>query len=280
MHEDRVILESVVAQNRNAILDLHNLEQTHRHHHSSSSSSSHPEAAGTHHRDLSNSTGVEMSPIPDVLPPTAKQEKKDEKTKPPSRRFSRRGVRLGVHMSILDMGAHEAPKGLKDKWIQRSQQGANGHLRHANTSGGLSKISEVDSMGMTPHEEQREGTESKDRQEERPNTQDDSDKATLGTCTNQSGRSSEEACNGSNGESGQKRNMKSLVNSTMGQGLRKMIRHLTVSSPSVENGKQREDAETETKSGNGFRRRLTVLAGGKPPLMTPDFDQEFENGRI
>ena len=42
-------------------------------------------------------------------------------------------MRLGVHMSILDMGAHAAPDALKDKWIQTSR--ANAHRR--TMSGGL-----------------------------------------------------------------------------------------------------------------------------------------------
>ena len=281
MHEDRVILESVVARNRNAILDLHNLEETRSHHQSSSSGSSHPEAAGTHHRNLSNSTGIEISPIPDVLPSATKSEK-EEKTNAPLRRFSKRGVRLGVHMSILDMGAHEAPKGLKEKWIQRSRDGATGTAKHGNFLGGLSKISEFDSVSTIPKEMQQEWTESKNRLDKESTSREDSDKATLDNRTSKTGRSGEGTGSGDSSESSSKRNARYLVNGTMGRGLRKMIQHLTLSTPNVDKGKQREDAEPkpEPKPGSGFRRILSVMVGGNSPLTTPDYEREFENGRI
>src|SRR5882672_5899475 len=117
MHEGRVILESVIAKSRNAIIDLHNLEESRKQNHHSSSSSA-DFAASTHHRNLSVGTGVEIPPIPDVLPPaTRKSRQSDPAT--PSRRFSKRGVCLGVHMSILDAGAHNAPEGLKTKWVRQ-----------------------------------------------------------------------------------------------------------------------------------------------------------------
>jgi hypothetical protein len=65
MHEDRVIMESVFAKNRNAIVDIHILDsQGHRH--SSSSSGEGGVKLGDHHRKLSTNTGVECPPIPDV----------------------------------------------------------------------------------------------------------------------------------------------------------------------------------------------------------------------
>ena len=65
MHEDRAILESVFAKNRNAIVDVHMLD-TPRHKHGFSSSSDRLANAGAHHRKLSTSTGVECPPLPDV----------------------------------------------------------------------------------------------------------------------------------------------------------------------------------------------------------------------
>lgn len=158
MHEDRMILESVLARNRNAILDLHNLTNT------GQSTEYMPgyvterkqSRAGDHHRQISESTGVEVPPIPDVLPPTAAEKQQAEsKITPPStlrRTFSKRGVRLGVHMSILDLSAHEAPSNLKSKWIQHAHQreqlghghGQPGDRRGLTALPELSRISEVD----------------------------------------------------------------------------------------------------------------------------------------
>jgi hypothetical protein len=78
-------------------------------------------AVGEDHqpRDLSTS-GIGIPPIPDVLPKTPETVSVAPKTTP-RRSFSRRGMRLGVHMSILDMGAHSAPDALKNKWIQTSR---------------------------------------------------------------------------------------------------------------------------------------------------------------
>ena len=154
MHEDRVILESVLARNRDAILDLHNLTNT-----ISSASSKRaldrtPSKAGDHHRRLSESTGVECPPIPDVLPPSANDRKEEDNANTPPgkirRTFSKRGVRLGVHMSILDLSAHEAPNNLKKKWIQQAHLRQQlGHSQQGDRRGltampELSRISEVD----------------------------------------------------------------------------------------------------------------------------------------
>ena len=166
MHEDRMILESVFARNRNAILDLHNLTNTSQ---SATTSQGHtlerkPSRAGDHFRQLSESTGVEIPPIPDVLPPTAAEKQEaDSKITPPSslrRTFSKRGVRLGVHMSILDLSAHEAPGNLKKKWIQQAhlrQQVGHGHGKPGDRRGltalpELSRISEVDTAAGSTHD--------------------------------------------------------------------------------------------------------------------------------
>lgn len=159
MHEDRVILESVLANNRNAILDLHNL---------ASSMGAGPREgaagldqtrsrAGDHHRELSESTGVDIPPIPDVLPPSATAVASHQATEAENdtetqlkRTFSKRGVRLGVHMSILDLSAHEAPANLRKKWLQQAHLKRQlGHAQPRDRRGltalpELSRISEVD----------------------------------------------------------------------------------------------------------------------------------------
>ncbi|KAK5957205.1 hypothetical protein OHC33_001576 [Knufia fluminis] len=164
MHEDRMILESVLARNRNAILDLHNLTNTGQ---SAENLESHtlerkPSRAGDHYRQLSEATGVEIPPIPDVLPPTSadKQESENRSTPPSSlrRTFSKRGVRLGVHMSILDLSAHEAPSNLKQKWIQHANlrqqhgHGQSGDRRGLTALPELSRISEVDTAAGSSHD--------------------------------------------------------------------------------------------------------------------------------
>lgn len=112
MHEDRAILDTVFATNRNAIMDLHNLPHP--------PETSVRAAAEDHQpRDGSNSN-TEIPPIPDVLPGAPRTTPTASNTTP-RRSFSRRGMRLGVHMSILDMGAHSAPEALKKKWIQTSR---------------------------------------------------------------------------------------------------------------------------------------------------------------
>jgi hypothetical protein len=112
MHEDRAILDTVFATNRKAIMELHSLDLC---------QDATRKAVGEdhQHRDLSTSN-IGIPPIPDVLPTTPGTVSVAPKTTP-RRSFSRRGMRLGVHMSILDMGAHSAPDALKNKWIQTSR---------------------------------------------------------------------------------------------------------------------------------------------------------------
>lgn len=151
MQEDRIIIESVLAQNRDAILDLHNLTNTLSDDKGKQIERT-PSKRVRHHQELSKSTGVEILGIPDVLPPSKNQDKDKDKEVMQSvldRTFSKRGARLGVHASILDLDAHEAPTDLKKKWIQQA------HLRKQlshtqfNKTGltalpELSRISEVD----------------------------------------------------------------------------------------------------------------------------------------
>ena len=113
MHEDRAILESVLAKNRNAIVDLHSF-----------TSSTHGDVCrcqpspskGSSRRHKSSSphySGPDIPPMSDIFTTT----RTAEKVSPLKRPFSKKGFRLGVHMSILDLGAHDAPDRLKDKWI-------------------------------------------------------------------------------------------------------------------------------------------------------------------
>lgn len=73
------------------------------------------------------------------------------KAKQHLRPFSKRGVKLGVHMSILDLSAHEAPTSHEQKWIQQTQ--LRQQLDRSHTPNGglaalpeLSRISEVDTV--------------------------------------------------------------------------------------------------------------------------------------
>lgn len=153
MREDRVILEALLAQNRNAILDIHNLTNTANSTENKQMNRT-PSRAGSYHRQLTDSTGVSIPVVPDVLPPSdtdcrdticnIAQHSKLERT------FSKRGVRLGVHMSILDLSAHEAPNGLKKKWIQQANvrqqlsQPKPGYRLGLTALPELSRISEAD----------------------------------------------------------------------------------------------------------------------------------------
>jgi hypothetical protein len=146
MHEDRVIIESVLSQNRDAIIDLNNLDLSN----SVQCQRSPSKMEGGGRPGHFYSSGVDIPPIPDVPPATAITESPS-----PRRSFSKRGVRLGVHMSILDMGAHDAPDRLKNKWIQtsRSHQYQPRYKKsRASFNGGhaLSKISEVDATVGKP----------------------------------------------------------------------------------------------------------------------------------
>ena len=111
MHEDKVILESLLTRNRSAIHDFHNTSGVPTVNRSLSRTKT-PTTPGQHLRALTDATGVDVPPMPDVLPPEKKDSEADEarNMSPASldRTFSKRGARLGVHMSILDMNAHEA----------------------------------------------------------------------------------------------------------------------------------------------------------------------------
>jgi hypothetical protein len=112
MHEDRAILDTVFATNRNAIIDLHSLERT----------IGAVREIGDKDRQQEDVSvpATEIPPIPDIFPAAPRTASSAPKMTP-RKSFSRRGIRLGVHMSILDMGAHSVPDALKNKWIQTSR---------------------------------------------------------------------------------------------------------------------------------------------------------------
>jgi hypothetical protein len=112
MHGDRVILDTVFATNRNAIIDLHNLERT--------LDAIREIGDKDHQQEDPSVPTTKVPPIPDLVPAAFRTASSAPKMTP-RRSFSRRGMRLGVHMSILDMGAHSVPDALKNKWIQTSR---------------------------------------------------------------------------------------------------------------------------------------------------------------
>jgi hypothetical protein len=297
MFEDRAILESVFAKNRNAIMDLHNLEKSRSHTHTSSTSSTAATDAhnsqnpnnesylpGSHGHNLSNATGVEVPPIPDVLP--SKPEKRDKPaTDTLSRRFSKRGVRLGVHMSILDLGAHDAATSLRKKWIAQAsahaRSGDNGH-HHMSTIA----------------EDSTQAEENKDR--EPSISADDHAAPTNHVCT--------PPRRGDSGESASKGRSRanSLISSPIGKAVSKVIHRLSLSNvrhgrrgneplggnaPSSEGSSNSTSGDGSDETGAGhshcgsikkqFATQKDKLEAHltKPELSTPDYNQEFENGR-
>lgn len=112
MHEDRAILDTIFSTNRKAILDLHNLDK-------SVGKVFQTACKDDRYGDASTSTS-EIPQVAGGLSPFAGTASALSETTP-RKSFSRRGMRLGVHMSILDLGAHPAPDALKDKWIQTSR---------------------------------------------------------------------------------------------------------------------------------------------------------------
>lgn len=135
LREEHAILDSIFLNNENAIQELHKLDEEYQ------------KARSTEDRHRRSSSGLsdipEFPPLPDALSPI----KASVGSKPPktlgAKSFSRRGVRLGVHMSILDMGAHAAPDILKDKWVNtsrahvRARRASSGSNSKSNLSGSL-----------------------------------------------------------------------------------------------------------------------------------------------
>lgn len=289
MFEDRAILESIFAKNRHAIMDLHSMDQKRDHKHSSSTSSAshgqetpaspvepngseayHP---GAHGRNLSTATGVEIPPIPDVLPlkPAPSNKPIEESL---ARRFSKRGVRLGVHMSILDLGAHDTALALRKKWI------AQAHSKE--------KMSEPAAQHMATIEE--DAAQVKPRVE----TFDPSAHTTRDGIKTPPRTSSDESV------SKARRRANSLITSPAGKAFSKVIRRLSLTSirkGTHSAGKQAQDeaegigsmvlgetdgnndARSVGPTGVGIKTRLSMQLT-KPELKTPDYNQEFENGRL
>ena len=291
--EDRALLESLVAKNRNAILALHNLHDSQIHKkHGSSAGSSNPEAAGSHDRNPSSSTGISPSRISDASRRAKLDDDKKKKEIP--RRFSIRGVRLDVHRSILGLDAREASDGLQNKWIQRSHSFSN------RTDGRETKTSE---LAMIP-EANSTASSARGTSEAFPRLDEVSNEDFIVVDKDQiesfkpSGRTSsdqvvtQEASGTGSSGSDSRKNAKNLLSGAVGRGLRNAIRHLTIgssSSSSEDKGKQREDfdvemqetAEEEKKSTSGtIRRKWSLIAGSKSPLRTPDFEKEFEGGGV
>lgn len=290
MVEDRAILESVFAKNRNAIMDLHDLEKKKGHNHSSSTSSTLATALparlsstdegylpGAHGRNLSSATGVEIPPIPDVLP-TKQTKAYESKTDALSRRFSKRGVRLGVHMSILDLGAHDAAAGLRNKWIARA------HAHSRDEDHGAGRMSTID----------EDSTHVKHDDSKPSNSDGDSMADNRGDMTPPRTNSD---------ESKTRTRANSLITSPMGKAMSRVIRRLSLSSIRwAQRGKESQANDTsgqpseESSSGAGQvdggrideADSIGIVAGMKkklsvhltqPELKTPDYNKEFENGR-
>jgi hypothetical protein len=273
MSEDRAILESIFAKNRHAIMDLHSLDQARSHKHSSSTSSTSHNlqsvsgsystadyAPGAHGRKLSAATGVEIPPIPDVLP------MKSASTTTPAdgslaRRFSKRGVRLGVYMSILDLGAHDTALALRKKWIAQAQS--------------KDTTSEAIAQPMATIEEDAAQLTATQVSEQDPSQRQTPPRT-----------SSDESV------SKARRRANSLITSPAGQAFSKIIHRLslnTLRKSKEARGKQPEETsggtsgsgseEADGNGGGGIKNRLNIHLV-KPELRTPDYNKEFENGRL
>ena len=290
MVEDRAILESVFAKNRNAIIDLHNLKKKKGHNHSSSTSSTPAMALptgsdstderylpGAHGRNLSHATGVEIPPVPDILP-TKQAKAFESETDALSRRFSKRGVRLGVHMSILDLGAHDAAAGLRKKWI------AQAHARTRDDEDGAGRMSTIDEDPThVKHDDSKpshsDGDSMADNKGDMTPPRTNSDESKTRTRAN------------------------SLITSPMGKAMGRVIRRLSLSS--IRGGHRRKESQANDTSGQpseessngagqvdggstdqadssgmvaGMKKKLSVHLT-QPELKTPDYNKEFENGR-
>ena len=279
MSEDRAILESIFSQNRNAIMDLHNLETSHGHKHASSTSDSANQppkdatdadivySPGAHGRNLSAATGVEVPPVPDVLPAKVVDGPKSKADDYLSRRFSKRGVRLGVHMSILDLGAHETEAELKKKWIAQAK--TEEHVRPATST--------------------IIGDSAKDKDKENAIHSSDNVITTRSTEAKTPPRRS------TSDESVSKVRARahSLIGSPLGKAMSTVIRGLSLSnvrngrrSSKVDKGKRPESGDGIDEEGDIGDRKGPVNAlknkfnahFTQDELKTPDYNQEFENG--
>ena len=147
MDEDRVIIASVLSQDPDAFLDLHNFDPA------TTCNANVHRGKGRMNAVVTTFTApkIELPQIPHSLPVAG-----TAKSSSPGRCFSKRGARLEVHMYILDLGAHNASNRHSCKWIQTSR--SHQYLSHKENSrtsfsGGhvLGKISEAKSYkGRSP----------------------------------------------------------------------------------------------------------------------------------
>ena len=236
MREDLSILESVISKNRAAIVDLHQLDTTKS-------------------RERGGESTEPTFKIPrdeDVLPPSYNTARDSDLT----RRFSKRGVRLGVHMSILDMGAHNAPESLKKKW-----------LHHADTDRRTSRKSRTSLSRISKGEPATEDVGSDEAREMQPQQVPSPNVL-------------------------QRRNSR-LMSTPMGRSLSKAINKLSTTNIGEavkvdENMKPEDHKKDETaqlkderQSPSKTKKVIWKIMGMHTPgdLTTPDFNKEFENGR-
>ena len=174
MSEDRVILESVLANNRNAIIDLHNLDTTtsHTHEHSNSSvKATNPDTLAALQPTL---------PVHDGLARPASPNEALGQDIGLSRRFTKRGVRLGVHNSILNLGADNTDVLLRQKWLQQARSAQHARRQSQPPLSDIPEdnsvvVSEVSSERVTPDVNSPAsltGSTSGDLQESKPNKTD------------------------------------------------------------------------------------------------------------
>lgn len=276
LQEDLAILETVFAS-RNAIKDLQNTANKSHEHTSSASSAGVSEGPsfepGSHGRNLSSATGVDIPATGDVLPASKADEKK-RKDDALARRFSRRGVRLAVHTSIMGTNAHEVPLSLRKRWINQArmqdsldQAGASRSLSIAQ----LSRISEVNS-----------------------NPSPDDDQSSLNTPNDKIQKGSDETSSDdppfAYGTTKAKKRSHTLMASPLGRQLGKVIHRLSRTSiddnrpngegdeavvehkrPEVET---RDDPEGSQKLGWSYRLTKRFV---RSELTTPDFNHDAEN---
>lgn len=249
MSEDRAILESVFAKNHDAIAALHSLENSYPspdHPHKAIGAASKKEQTSLKDHKLEkcpNTNGVELPPIPDVMFSEQSVEGATE-VADLSRRFSKRGVRLGVHMSILDLGAHSAPAELRKKWINSDQSFSD-------------DASQPPAM-LVPVLE-----------------------STSADCFTGARQSSES----STSRGSRKNRAQSLINSPAAKSIGNIIRRISLSHGDSHRtdvkGKAKEnDIPTPKIEDNPGKLKKLVLRFQKPPLKTPDYNQEFENGML
>ena len=251
LYEDRAILDSIFAKNRHAIEDLHNAEGS-----TQDSSLTAPEAIvsdiqpGAYGRNLSTATGIDVPAVSDVLPTPTKPERTNTELQ---RRFSKRGVRLGVHMSILDMGAHETTTGLRKRWLQAARSAQTSDSSHHQR---MTTISE-------------DGTSAALRQAANSSSEDTVSSAHPEAAMSMHGNSTEV-------KSGRRRgNSLKLIGSPVGSAMSKLIKKLSFSHDISGDG----EAAGMSKNDVGFTKMISDRFR-KPEITTPEWNQEFENGAL